>query len=1041
MAIRVYQIAKEYSRSPEEVMNLLLKKGIRVASQTAELDEHAIHTLRASLGKFDLTVVDGDRESEVTHHEAEPGKKPARPKAKKKKAPEPPPQPAPRMTVRVIKRHKEDEEHEGEQAEAPAEEKAVHKPLKKRLKKDRRSKIQERIQSIAEKRQPQAVAEGEKPAEARPEEAPKAAAASDPKAAAEKPSAQAAEPAAPEKAAEAKKQPAKPKRDKPVEKTLNLDEMRAERDRERRGQSTYRRADRPGDRRPSDRQGGRPGGDRQGGRPVGDRQGGRPGDRQGGGRPGDRQGGGRPGDRYGGRPGDRQGGGRPGDRQGGGRPGDRQGGGRPGDRYGGRPGGDRQGGGRPVGDRQGGGRPGGGRPGDRQGGGRPPHGGGRPGGGRPQHGGGPRLGGGGGGGFPGPGLAEGKPGRARFGNHKPGAKKKKKSRRNRHPEQMDKIKMVTTSRVELPDEELGIIMLSEGVTVKELSEKVDRKAKDIIKRLFEKGIMATLNDVLDGDLAIEIAKDFGYLAEIVSFEEDLQIREEGGLVDAPEEDEGTEPRAPIVTIMGHVDHGKTTLLDTIRKTKVASGEAGGITQHIGAYAVPYNEKRIVFLDTPGHEAFTKMRARGASVTDIVILVVAADDGVKPQTVEAIQHAKAAKVPIITCINKIDKPESNPERVKQMLTEHELVVEDFGGDSPCVQVSAKQNIGIDDLLEMVLLVAELNDYKANNERRARGTVIEAQLDRGRGPVATVVIQDGTVRVGQHFITGQTYGKIRAMHDDLGRNVEEAGPATPVEILGIQEVPSAGDSFQVTDDEVTARKISSFRKEQAREDHLRRQHTSLDQLFSNLKPSDIKDLSLIIKADVQGSVEGLIFALNKIESEKVNLRIVGQGVGNVTENDVLLAVASDAIIIGFNVKAERKAQDLAENEGIDLRFYSIIYEVVKEVEAAMLGLVAPTFEEREIGRASVKQVFSVAKLGKVAGCMVDDGRVKRDAIVRLYRGGDEIHTGKLQTLKRFKDDVNEVKAGFECGIGIHDYSDIEEGDEIRFFVMEEVQATEL
>ena len=636
-----------------------------------------------------------------------------------------------------------------------------------------------------------------------------------------------------------------------------------------------------------------------------------------------------------------------------------------------------------------------------------------------------------------------KGGRPRFGG-KPAHGKKNKRRRRRDVEHIEKILVNPINKVELPEEDLGIIMLSEGATIKELAEKVNRKAKDIIKRLFEKGIMATLNDVLESELAIEIAKDFGYLAEIVSFEEDLQIQEEETVEGAEVEETPAAKveRPPIVTIMGHVDHGKTTLLDAIRATKVASGEAGGITQHIGAYSVPCKGKDIVFLDTPGHEAFTKMRARGASVTDIVVLVVAADDGVKPQTVEAISHAKDAKVPIITCINKIDKPEANPERVKQMLTEHDLIVEDFGGDSPCVQVSAKTQTGINDLLEMILLVAELQDsIKATPTRNARGTVIEAQLDRGRGPVATLIVQDGTLKAGDFFITGQTYGKVRAMHDDMGATVELASPSTPVEILGLQEVPSAGDSFQVVEDEATARKISSFRKDRAREDQLRRQHTSLDQLFKNLTQSEVKELPIIIKADVHGSVEGLVFALNNIKSDKVNLRIAHQGVGNITENDVLLATAADAIIIGFNVKQEGKAESLAIHEGIDVRVYSVIYDVVKEIQNAMLGLVAPTLEEREIGRAVVKQIFSVAKLGQVAGCMVENGVIKRNAMVRVMRGEQEIFTGKVQTLKRFRDDVNEVKTGYECGIGIHDFSDYEENDALVFFVHDEVQATEL
>lgn len=906
MAIRVFQIAKEYSRTSEEVIDILKEAGVEVLTQTSKLDEHALHTLRARLGKFKLTVVDGDQESQVAQASqeriVEAEKPPKTPKKaarsrKKKEAPKPPP--APRLAVRVIKKHDEpgDEENagaessqvekggNGEETVEPAATPKLHpRPRKPKL---RVNKIEARIHRITEKRQ----------------------------------------------------SPSSPGGTKPKSKDSFTSDLPMPADRPNSSKKVEKRVERPlfqGAGRGNYSSGQRPSG---AGRPARSAMSQRSWQNPG-----------------------------------------------------------------TIGAAM-----------------QPAN--------APYAKGAQSV------------MPPRSGGRGKFGpSRPPGGRRKKRKKKNL--EQIEKITPVFISRVELPKEELGIIMLSEGVTVKELAEKVNRKAKDVIKRLFEKGIMATLNDVLESDLAIEIAKDFGYLAEIVSFEEDLQIREEDELVSQDTDEGVTEPRAPIVTIMGHVDHGKTTLLDAIRSTKVASGEAGGITQHIGAYAVTCHGKDIVFLDTPGHEAFTKMRARGASITDIVILVVAADDGVKPQTIEAISHAKAAKVPIITCINKIDKPEANPERVKQMLTEHELVVEEFGGDSPSVQVSAKTKEGIDELLEMILLVAELNDYRANPGRKARGTVVEAKLDRGRGPVATIIVQDGTARVGDYFITGQTHGKIRAMYDDLGNKIQVAPPSTPVEILGISEVPAAGDTFQLIDDDSTARKISTFRKQKAREDLLRRQkHASLDQLFSNLKQGDAKELLIIIKADVQGSVEGLAFALHKIKSEKVSLRIVLQGVGNITQTDVLLATAADAIIIGFNVKTEPKALELAEREGIDLRYYDVIYEMVKEIESAMLGLVAPTLEERETGKALVKQVFSVAKQGKIAGCQVESGVVKRDSKVRVLRDGEELFSGRLQTLKRFRDDVNEVKSGFECGIGIQGFSDLEENDMLVFFRLEEVQATKL
>lgn len=634
------------------------------------------------------------------------------------------------------------------------------------------------------------------------------------------------------------------------------------------------------------------------------------------------------------------------------------------------------------------------------------------------------------------------PGRgARFGVGPQSRKKKRKKKKN---EEIQKFRPIhrNISKVELPEEELGIIMLSEGVTVKELAAKVDRLAKDIIKRLMEKGVFATVNDVLDTDLALDIARDFGYEADIVTFEEDLQMQEEEGAEADKSDSEDAVTRAPIVTIMGHVDHGKTTLLDKIRSTAVAEGESGGITQHIGAYHVECHGKNIVFLDTPGHEAFAKMRARGAQVTDIVILMVAADDGVKPQTIEAINHAREAKVPIVVCINKIDKPGANPLRVKQMLTEHSLVIEEFGGDVPAVEVSAKQGQGIQELLEMILLVAEVHDWTAVDSRRGRGTVIEAQLDKGRGPVASVLVQDGSVRIGDYFITGATYGKIRAMHGDRGENLELAGPSTPIEILGLQDVPSAGDPFQIVEDEQTARQIAGFRKEKAREEKLRsKKVTAMDQLFSKMKQGEVQELPLIIKADKQGSVEGIAYALNQIESEKVKLRIIHQGVGAVTENDVLLALASDALVIAFTVKTEPRAVEVADMEGVDIRSYSIIYEIVDDVEKAMLGKLSATFEEEETGTINVRAVFQIPKQGKIAGSYVETGYITRDGLVEVLRGGEAIHKGPLSSLKRFKDDVKEVRAGLECGIGVKDFDDIREGDLMKAYKLVEVQPTEL
>lgn len=896
MAIRVYQIAKEYSTSSDEVLSILEEAGCPVSTHTAELDQHAVLTIRAKLGKFRLTVVDGEQVQTVEQRATEPKEtaKPRKTKKKKKAKESPAISSPPPMAVRVIKTQHDEEQEAGE----PADEKAA--------------------------------------VEAKPEEdtTPKA--------------------------------PPRPKLRAPASRMRNLNvkqrlqqihriaEQRSEQPAQTPGadpRSPARRDDaRPGSRRPSDRGGRPPAGRPSGGRPPA-------------GRPSDRpkvpgkgtvitaadlnrafasQGQGPTGDKPAGR---------------------------------------------------------------------------------------------------------GAPGRNFRGGPAHSLLGKKKKKKKRRSERSDKTgpTLPTASKVNLPDEELGIVMLSEGVTVKELAEKINRLSKDVIKRLFERGMMATINDVLDRDLAVELAKDFGYLADVVSFEEDMQIREEeelGTQQEGAAEDEAMVDRAPIVTIMGHVDHGKTSLLDRIRSTKVASGEAGGITQHIGAYSVSCHDRDIVFLDTPGHEAFTKMRARGTSITDLVILVVAADDGVKPQTVEAIHHAQAAKVPIIIAINKIDKPEANPDRVKTMLTEHSLVVEDFGGDSPCVMVSAKTGDGIQELLEMILLVADLANLKANPARKGKGTVVEAQLDRGRGAVATILVQDGTVSVGDFFITGATHGKIRAMNDDEGKAVKTVGPATPVEVLGLQEVPQAGDPFQVVADEATARQISSFRKEKQREELLRqRKHMSLDQLFNKMTHGEVKELPLIVKADVSGSVEGIAHALEQIVSDKVHLRVLHQGVGNITENDVLLAMASDAIIIGFHVKVEPKAADLAEREQIDVRLYDVIYEISKEIEEAMIGLLAAEYHEKVIGHAVVRQVFQVPRMGLVAGSFVDDGVVKRDSKVRVMRAGEQIHEGEIINLKRFKDDVAEVKNGYECGIKVSQFDTVQEGDEFVVYVLEAVQPTKL
>jgi translation initiation factor IF-2 len=582
------------------------------------------------------------------------------------------------------------------------------------------------------------------------------------------------------------------------------------------------------------------------------------------------------------------------------------------------------------------------------------------------------------------------------------------------------------------------ITLAEGMTVKDLADKLEVKVKDVLRKVLEKGKMMTINSTLDAELAMMIAREFGADVQMRSFEEEvLEVESEA----SRPEDRVT--RAPVVTVMGHVDHGKTTLLDAIRETRVAEHEAGGITQHIGAYAVDVNGRKVVFLDTPGHEAFTMMRARGAKVTDVVILVVAAEDGVMPQTKEAIDHARAANVPILVAVNKIDKPEANPERVKRELTDLGLMPEDWGGQTVMVPVSAKKRQNIDLLLEMILLVTEIAELKANPKRNATGTVLEAKLDKGRGPVATVLVQDGTLRVGDTFIAGTIVGKVRALIDDRGRSVRLAPPSTPVEVLGLGGLPQPGDTFQVLEDAAKARQIVVFRQEQAKQRALsaRSGRVTLETLQQQIAEGGVKELAVIIKADVQGSAEVLADTLTKLSEEHVKVTIIHTGVGAINESDVLLASASNAIVIGFNVRPDRNATEVAEREQVDIRLHSVIYNVVDEMKNAMAGLLEPTLKEVRLGTAEVRQTFKVPKVGTVAGCMVLDGVVRRsgDAQARLLRDHIVVHEGKLASLKRFKEDVGEVRAGFECGMSFERFQDLKVGDVIEVFTVERVAAT--
>ena len=593
------------------------------------------------------------------------------------------------------------------------------------------------------------------------------------------------------------------------------------------------------------------------------------------------------------------------------------------------------------------------------------------------------------------------------------------------------------------------ITITEGISVKDLAEKLGIRAKDLIARLLARGVFATINQTLDAELASEMARFFGADTNVITFEE--QAAKDVSEAAAGEEGAVSEgvPRPPVVTIMGHVDHGKTTLLDSIRSTDVAGGEAGGITQHIGAYKVTVQDKQspaygrqIVFLDTPGHEAFTRMRSRGAKATDIVVLVVAADDGVMPQTLEAIDHAHAAEVPIIVAVNKIDKPGALPDRVKKQLGDRGLMPEDWGGTTVFVDVSAKQKTNLNLLMEMIVLVADLQELKATPERPAQGVVLEAKLDRGRGPVATVLVQNGTLRDSDNFVVGNVYGKVRAMFDDRGNSLEEAPPSTPVEILGMEGLPQAGDQFVVVADRDKARGISEYREQKTREATLAKSsRVSLEGLAEQLKTAGTKELNIILKADVGGSVEVLSDLLAKLSNDKVRLKVLHSGVGAITETDVLLASASNAIIIGFNVRPERNAAAAAEQEKVDIRLHSIIYELQDEIKRAMTGLLEPTIKETYQGRAEVRETFRIPKVGTVAGCTVIDGLVKRDSEVRLLRDNVVVFKGKVGSLRRFKDDASQVTNGMECGISIANYSDIKVGDVIEAFVTEKIAAEAL
>ena len=609
--------------------------------------------------------------------------------------------------------------------------------------------------------------------------------------------------------------------------------------------------------------------------------------------------------------------------------------------------------------------------------------------------------------------------RQQYGSKRRQEEQEKMKRLQRQQQMAKKVQL----KVSIPDE----------INVGEFAQRMKRTAADVIKELMKLGVMASISQTIDFDTAAIVAEEMG-----AKVEHEVHVTIEEKLFDESEDkEENLQPRDPVVVVMGHVDHGKTSLLDAIRKTKVTEGEAGGITQHIGAYRVKVGGKPITFLDTPGHAAFTSMRARGAQVTDIAILVVAADDGIMPQTIEAINHAKAANVPIIVAVNKIDKDGANPERILQQLTEYELVPEEWGGDTIVCNISAKYGQGIENLLEMVLLTAEVADLKANPNRQAKGTVIEAKLDKGRGPVATVLVQNGTLHTGDSIIAGTAVGRVRAMTDDDGRKIKSAGPSVPVEIIGLAEVSGAGDIFYAVDDEKMARQLVEQRKEKEKEERNKAFHkVTLDNLFQSIQEGEMKELNIIVKADVQGSVEAIRASLEKLSNEEVRVKVIHGAVGAINESDVMLAAASGAIIVGFNVRPDRTATDSAAQQGVDMRMYRVIYDCIEEMEQAMKGMLAPKFREAVLGHAEVRTTFRVSGVGTIAGCYVQDGKIQRHAQVRIVRDGIVIHEGVLSSLKRFKDDVKEVASGYECGCGFENFNDIKEGDVFEAFVMEEI-----
>ena len=609
-----------------------------------------------------------------------------------------------------------------------------------------------------------------------------------------------------------------------------------------------------------------------------------------------------------------------------------------------------------------------------------------------------------------------------------GVRKKKKTKKEIEREEIERN----------AEAACGVVEIGDTITVKELCEKLGKPTADVIKNLIFLGVMAGVNQEIDFATAEKLCEKYEVIAERKEEETELEAFEE----DTDVVEENLEKRPPIVTIMGHVDHGKTSLLDAIRKAKVTDTEAGGITQHIGAYTVTLNGEKITFLDTPGHEAFTAMRARGAQVTDIVILVVAADDGIMPQTKEAISHCKAANVPMIVAINKIDRPGANVDRVKQELTEHGLVAEDWGGDTICVPVSAKTGENLDSLLEMILLTAEMQELTADPNRKSKGTVIEAKLDKGRGAVASLLIQNGTLHVGDSILVGSTYGRIRAMFDDMGKKIKSAGPSIPVEVLGLSEVPAAGDRFVVVKDEKTARNMAEIRKDKIKtESHQASHRVSLEDLYSQIQEGKVKELSIIVKADVQGSVEAIRQSLEKLSTDDVKVRVIHGAVGAITETDITLAAASNALMIGFNVRPDSNAVAMAEKDGVDIKTYRIIYDAIEDVKSAMIGMLDPEYKEVVNGKAEVRMTYKISNVGTIAGCYVTDGKIVRNSEIRVIRDGIVIFESVLASLKRFKDDVKEVNKGYECGLSVERFNDLKEGDIIESFTMEAVKRKEL